>query len=205
MRSESDGRLEDDSASSSLRGGPARSVLARLRSEGRSADEDAKRQVAVREAAAGGRRLSGAERAELCRDAPLAITDEVGELLYMFARARGTPRIVEFGSSLGLSTIHLAAAIRDGRGGSLIATEIDPPKATMLAANLAEAGLGDLVEVRVGDALQTLGELAAPIDLLVLDGWNELYLPVLHLVTPSLTLDALVIADLSADDPNLNP
>lgn len=76
-------------------------------------------------------------------------------------------------------------------------------KAHAATANLARAGLADLVEVRVGDALQTLARLGEPVDLLVLDGWNELYLPVLELLTPHLAAGALVLADLSADDPDL--
>ena len=66
-----------------------------------------------------------------------------------------------------------------------------------------EAGVAEMVEVRLGDALITLRSLPGPVDLLCLDGWNELYLPVLQLVAPHLSPDALVVADLSADAPDL--
>jgi len=109
---------------------------------------------------------------------------------------------VEFGASLGISTIHLAAGLKDRGRGSLITTEIHPVKASALSANLSEAGLGEIVEARLGDALETLRSLPGPVDLLCLDGWNELHLPVLQLVAPHLSPDALVIADLSAGDPD---
>jgi predicted O-methyltransferase YrrM len=99
----------------------------------------------------------------------------------------------------------LAAALRDSGGGALITTERHPGKAETLARNLIDTGLDDLVEVRGGDALQTLGKLAEPVDLLFLDGSNDLYLQVLKLVEPSLCRNALVVADLSADDPDLLP
>jgi predicted O-methyltransferase YrrM len=112
---------------------------------------------------------------------------------------------VEFGGSLGISTIHLAAGLKDHGQGSLITTEIDPVKASALSANLSEAGLAEMVKIRFGDALKTLRRLPGPVDLLCLDGWNELYLQVLQLVTPHLSPTALGIADLSADDPDLEP
>lgn len=193
--SSSRGVLESDAA---------RSVIARLREGGDSRDREAKRRIADREADAGGQRLSVVERAELCRDAPIAVTEEIAALLYVLAR-RGGGRIVEFGASLGISTIHLAAGLNDRGKGSLITTEIDAVKARALSVNLSEAGVGEIVEIRIGDALDTLRSLPGPVDLLCLDGWNELYLPILQLVAPRLSPDGLVIADLSADDPDLEP
>lgn len=141
----------------------------------------------------------------MCAHAPIAVSDEVGQLLYFFVRARAPKLAVEFGCSLGTSAIYLAAALADNGRGRLITSEIHPGKAQAATANLAQVGLGHLVEVRVGDALQTLDRLDEPVDLLVLDGWNELYLPVLDLLAPQLARDAVVLADLSADDPDLAP
>lgn len=186
-----------------LHSGPVRRVLTRLAEEGARHNEAAKGAAAGRRASTGVPRLSVVERAELHREAPIAIAEEVGRLIYVLTRGRSPRRVVELGGSLGYSTIHLAAAIRDGGEGSLISTEIHPGKATALTANLREAGLDDLVEVRIGDALQTLRDLPGPVDLLFLDGWNELYLPVLTLMEPVLADGALLIADLSADDPDL--
>jgi predicted O-methyltransferase YrrM len=61
--------------------------------------------------------------------------------------------------------------------------------------NLDEAGLSAFSEVREGDAMQTLGDLAAPIDFLFLDGWKDLYLPVLDLLKPKLRKGSVVVAD----------
>jgi predicted O-methyltransferase YrrM len=151
-----------------------------------------------------GRRVYGRERGAVYGLAPLAITPEVGELMYVLAVARRARTIVEFGASLGFSTIHLAAAARDVGGARVITTELDPDKARQARRNLAEAGLDDLVDLREGDALQTLKDVA-DVDLLFLDGWNNLYLAVLDLLEPRLSAGALVIADLSAGDPEQDP
>ncbi|HUA44631.1 MAG TPA: class I SAM-dependent methyltransferase [Solirubrobacteraceae bacterium] len=148
-----------------------------------------------------GRRVWGAERAEAYGAAPLSITPEVGELLCLLVLARRPGAVVEFGASHGYSTIHLAAAVRDLGSGRVISTEIEPGKAAVARRNLAEAGLDDLVEIRVGDALATLQDVHE-VDLLFLDGWNNLYEPVVDLLEPRLSRGALVIADLSADDPD---
>jgi predicted O-methyltransferase YrrM len=148
-----------------------------------------------------GRRIWGEERAEAYGGAPLSITPEVGELLYVLVLARRPGTVVEFGASLGFSTIHLAAAVRDLGSGRLITTEVEPEKAAAAQRNLADAGLDDLVELRVGDALTTLRDVPE-VDVLFLDGWNNLYEPVVDLLEPRLSPEALVIADLSADDPD---
>jgi predicted O-methyltransferase YrrM len=175
-------------------------VLERIATVGAIEDAAAMAQVKARRSVEG-RDLSGRERAELSAAAPLAVARDVGELLYVLARGSGARTIVEFGTSLGFSTIHLAAAIRDAGHGIVITSELHEGKARQAERNLAEAGLGDLVEVRVGDACATLANLSQPVDLLFLDGWNELYLPVLDLLAPQLGRDAIVIADLSANDP----
>jgi predicted O-methyltransferase YrrM len=148
-----------------------------------------------------GRRVWGAERGEVYGSAPLSITPEVGELLYVFVVARRPRTVVEFGASHGYSTIHLAAGARDVGSCRVITTEIEPSKVAAAERNLAAAGLDDLVEVRAGDALGTLADIEQ-VDLLFLDGWNNLYEPVLDLLEPRLSPGALVIADLSADDPD---
>ena len=77
-----------------------------------------------------------------------------------------------------------------------------PEKAQRAAENLADAGIDDLVEIRVGDALATLTDLHADVDLLFLDGSNDLYLAVLAVPEPHLAPHALVIADMSHDEPH---
>lgn len=129
------------------------------------------------------------------KHAYLPVSREVGRFLYAQARARGARTIVEFGTSFGISTLHLAAALRDNGGGRLVTSELEPEKAERARANLELAGLADLVEVRVGDALSTLRSVPPGIDLLYLDGAKTLYRDVLALCEPSLSDRALVLAD----------
>ncbi len=176
-------------------------VLNRLRTTGQTEDEIYSRQVREREAELG-TKLYGGQRAKLGAAAPQSIAPEVGEVLYALILAARPKLIVEFGASLGCSTIYLASALRDLGAGSLISTELLPEKASRAVENLADCGLDDLVEVRVGDALSTLTALDTTIDVLFLDGSNDLYLPVLELLEPQLSGHALVVADMSADEPH---
>jgi predicted O-methyltransferase YrrM len=126
----------------------------------------------------------------------LPVTPEVGGLLYMLARATHARSIVEFGTSFGLSTLHLAAALRDNGGGRLITTEFEPGKIARAKAHLAEGGLADLVEFREGDALATLAaDLPETIDLVLLDGAKALYSDILDRLEDRLRPGAILIAD----------
>ena len=130
------------------------------------------------------------------KDFPLAISRATGVLLYMLCRACHARSIVEFGTSLGVSTLHLAAAIRDNGGGRLITSEFETSKALRARENLAAAGLDDLVEVREGDALETLSVgLPETVDFLLLDGAKSLYPEILRLVETRLRPGALIVAD----------
>lgn len=152
-------------------------VLAELRETGKREDGPAKLRVHAREAELG-TSLYGRERADLGVNASFAITPEVGRLLYARALVARPAVIVEFGPSLGSSTIYLASALRDLGAGSIITTELLTEKAQQAASNLQRAGLNKLVEIRVGDALESLADLAVEVGLLFLDGSNDLYLPV---------------------------
>src|ERR1700754_4061681 len=94
----------------------------------------------------------------------LSVSPEFGRLLYICARTRNASRVVEFGTSFGISTIHLACALRDNGGGTVIGTELEPSKAARALEHLVAAGVADFVEIRVGDALDTLREGVGPID-----------------------------------------
>jgi predicted O-methyltransferase YrrM len=114
----------------------------------------------------------------------------------MLARASKARVIVEFGTSFGLSTIHLAAALKDNGGGRLVGSELEPGKVARARANLREAGLEDLVDVREGDALETLArDLPETIDLVLFDGHKPLYARVLDLLAPRLRPGACLVAD----------
>ena len=130
------------------------------------------------------------------RELWLPVTRETGRLLYMLARSIHACHIIEFGTSFGISTLHLAAALRDNGGGRLISCEFEPSKVARARQHLAAGGLDDLVEIRVGDALNTLAsDLPDTIDLLLLDGAKALYNDILTLVEPRLRTGALIIAD----------
>lgn len=130
------------------------------------------------------------------KDFPLPVSRETGLLLYMLARGSGARTIVEFGTSFGVSTLYLAAALRDNGGGVLITSEFEPSKIERARGNLAAGGLIDLVEIRQGDALKTLAvDLPETIDLLLLDGAKALYPEILDLVESRLRPGALIVAD----------
>ena len=130
------------------------------------------------------------------KDAPLAVSRETGNLLYMLARSSRAKVIVEFGTSFGISTLHLAAGLRDNRGGRLITCEFEPSKAAIARENLRDGGLIDLVEIREGDALQTLStDLPETVDLVLLDGAKALYPEILDLVEDRLKPGAIIVAD----------
>ena len=130
------------------------------------------------------------------KDFHLAVSRETARLLYMLVRSSRARTIVEFGTSFGVSTLHLAAALRDNGGGKLISTEFEPTKVARARANLSATGLDDLVEIRVGDALETLArDLPEGIDLVLLDGAKNLYLKVLSLLEPRLRSGSMVLAD----------
>lgn len=130
------------------------------------------------------------------KDFPLAVSREAGRLLYMLARSTRARNIVEFGTSFGISTLHLAAALRDNGGGRVITSEFEPSKIARARDNLTAGGLVDLVEFREGDALQTLSaDLPETIDLLLLDGAKALYPEILSLVESRLRPGAFIVAD----------
>lgn len=160
--------------------------------------------------------LSDADRARMMRsktdyrdlygrlkDVPLAVSRETGQLLYMLARSSRARTIVEFGTSFGISTLHLAAGLRDNGGGRLITSEFEPSKAARARDNLSAGGLIDLVEIREGDALKTLSaDLPDTIDLVLLDGAKALYPDILDLVEGHLRPGAIIVADNADDNPD---
>jgi predicted O-methyltransferase YrrM len=130
------------------------------------------------------------------KDLPLPVSRETGKLLYMLARSNRARTIVEFGTSFAISTLYLAAALRDNGGGRVITTEFEASKIARARKNLTAGGLIDLVEIREGDALQTLSvDLPETVDLLLLDGAKPLYPDILNLVESRLRPGAFIVAD----------
>lgn len=187
----------------SISGGRVADVLARLHQEAKAADaplaqgfadEAAGDQLVAEFLAAETRDLRGVYHGFAGNF--LSVSPQFGQFLYMCARACNARRIVEFGSSMGISAIYLAAALRDMGGGRLTGTELVPGKAERARVNVVEAGLDDLVEFLVGDARETLrGRAGGAIDMVMLDGAFTLYLPILRLLEPDLRPGALIIGE----------
>lgn len=122
------------------------------------------------------------------------VTRKQGRLLYLLARSLRAQRVVEFGTAFGISTTYLAAALRDNGGGVVLGSDLEPGKIAAARRNLADAGLAAHVEIRQGDARETLADPGGPVDLLVLDAHLSLYLPLLRQLTPHLRPGAGVAA-----------
>ena len=105
------------------------------------------------------------------------VSPNQGKLLYLLARLQGARTVLEIGTLGGYSTIWLARALP--AGGRLVTLEADAKHAEIARANIARAGLADIVELRLGPALETLPQLAAegrgPFDLIFIDADKESY------------------------------
>lgn len=136
-------------------------------------------------------------------DKLVALDRDKAEFCYQLCRATDARRIVEVGTSFGVSTLYLAAAVRDnirvsGGAGVVIGTEYEPAKASAARAHFAQAGLSDLIDLREGDLRETLREVEGPVDFLLVDIWIAMARPALELVTPHLKRGAIVICDNTA-------
>jgi predicted O-methyltransferase YrrM len=137
------------------------------------------------------------------RNAYIPVGPDFGGLLYTLARSSKATTIVEFGTSFGISTIYLASAMRDNGTGKVITAEFVPEKAERARKNLAAAGLEKWVEIRIGDALETLKSgFPDKIDMVFMDGAKGLYVNVLKLLEPNLMNGAIVTSD-NTDQENL--
>lgn len=135
------------------------------------------------------------EMADAAAGVYMPVSVDGGRLLYGLVRAARPATVVEFGTSFGISTLYLAAAVRDNGTGRVVTTEMSAAKAAAARRAFAETGLDDLVTVLEGDARETLADLPGPIGLVLLDGWKDLYLPVLRLLEPCLAPGAPVVGD----------
>jgi predicted O-methyltransferase YrrM len=139
--------------------------------------------------------LTMSEEVSRLKDLYVPVSRKQGQFIYSVARSIRAKRIVEFGTSFGVSTTYLAAAVRDNGGGIVIGSELEPNKVVAARRNIDEAGLSDFVEIREGDAQQTLQYPGGSVDMVFLDGFKQLYLPMLQMLTPHLRRGAVVVAD----------
>lgn len=137
------------------------------------------------------------------RKAYLPINRDQGEFIYDLLITEGAKHIVEFGTSFGISTLFLAAAARQ-TGGCVVTSELLPEKCAIAKKNFERAGVADFVDLRAGDAMETLASVDDGIDFLLLDGWNNLYLPLLQMVEHKLNQGAYIYTD-NASFPGTEP
>jgi predicted O-methyltransferase YrrM len=150
------------------------------------------------------RPMTTQERTEAMSEFYIPVTPEAGRLLYSLVRATRPATVVEFGMSFGISALHLASAVRDNGTGRVVTTELSDTKIAAAKQTFAETGLDDVITILEGDALSTLADVAGPVDFVLLDGWKDLYLPVIELLEPRLSTGALVIAD-NASSADMGP
>jgi predicted O-methyltransferase YrrM len=124
----------------------------------------------------------------------LPIGPATAALVNTLIKEAGSRRILEVGTSYGYSTIWLAEAAQV-TGGIVTTLELHPRKANYARAQLEKAGLAELVDFRVGDALATLERLPGPFDFVLLDLWKEFYVASFDSIYPKLADGALIVAD----------
>jgi len=129
-------------------------------------------------------------------DKMVALDREKAEFCYQLCRSLRATRIVEAGTSFGISTLYLAAAVRDNQveDGVVIGTEHEASKVKVARENFKEAGLSEFIELLEGDLRQTLQDVGGPVDFMLVDIW-DVALPALELVSPSLRPGAIVVCD----------
>ncbi len=128
-------------------------------------------------------------------DKYIAIVEDQGAFAYLTARALRARTIVEFGTSFGLSTLWLAAAVRANGGGRVVTTEIVPDKARIARQHFEDAGLADLIDVREGDAIESLTKDPSDIDFVLNDGFPMRALDIVKLLAPRIRPGGVVLTD----------
>lgn len=137
---------------------------------------------------------------EYLADKMVALEQDKAEFCYQLIRAKNAKRVVEIGTSYGVSTLYLAAGVRDnvrasGGKGLVIATEYEPGKAKIAREHFAKGGLSDYIDLREGDLRETLKSLDSPVEFMLVDIWIPMARPALELVAPHLKPGAIVLCD----------
>lgn len=144
---------------------------------------------------------------EFLKDKLIALDRPKAEFCYHVCRALRARRVVEAGTSFGVSTLFLAAAVRDNlrqgaephldrsRHPMVVGTEHEPEKARIACGHFVEAGLSEFIDLREGDLRDTLRDVQGPIDFMLIDIWTPMARPALALIAPHLRDGAVVICD----------
>ena len=129
-------------------------------------------------------------------DKMVALDRDKAEFCYQLCRALRATRVVEAGTSFGISTLYLAAAVRDNQveNGVVIGTEHEPSKVKIALENFQQAGLSEFIDLREGDLRKSLRDVGGPVDFMLVDIW-DVALPSLELVSSSLRPGAIVACD----------
>lgn len=173
-----------------------RSLLDRLHTQSLAQEGDVRAHFAEHgSASVVGSRADLEQGRTFWRDKLVAIDADKGQLCYALCRALHAQRIVEAGTSFGISTLYLAAAVRDNGGGIVIGAEQESNKVAVARETFRAARLEPYIDLREGDILEALGALEGPVDFLLLDIWTPLARPVLELVAPHLRTGAIVATD----------
>jgi predicted O-methyltransferase YrrM len=135
---------------------------------------------------------------EFLADKLVALDRDKAEFCYLVCRAIKARRIVEAGTSFGVSTLYLAAAVRDNGGGTVIGAEYEPAKVKGARANFEAAELSSFIELHEGDLIETLKTVDGPIDFVLFDIWGDIVRPALDLLSPHLRPGAVICADNTA-------
>ncbi len=116
-----------------------------------------------------------------------------GRLLHVLALAVAARRVVEIGTAIGVSTLHLARAVP--AGGEVVSFEVDAARQDAARDYLRRAGVLDRVDLRLEDALQGLARLESPFDLAFLDARKDEYAGYLDAVLPLVRPGGLIAVD----------
>jgi predicted O-methyltransferase YrrM len=124
----------------------------------------------------------------------LPVGPEVGAFLHSLILAKRPARILELGTSYGYSTVIMADAARTV-GATLVTMELADWKQAHAQEQIAQAGLSDVVDFRLGDAVEMIKADAGPFDFILLDIWKELYLPCFDAFYPKLSDEGIIASD----------
>lgn len=144
-----------------------------------------------------------AETHRFFADKMVALDSNKALFCYQLCRALRAARVVEAGTSFGVSTLYLAAAVRDNKvaDGVVIATEYEAHKAQAARNNFKAAELAAFIDLREGDLRETLQDVGGPVDFMLIDIW-EVALPALRLIAPRLRPGAVVVCDNTSVHPD---
>jgi predicted O-methyltransferase YrrM len=179
---------------------PLRGLLSRL--HGRSLGQELQTHAFLK--TGGDATIVGAEEAikagrPFWRDKLVALDADKARFSYQLCRSMNARTVVEAGTSFGVSTLYLAAAVRDNGGGQVIATEWEPEKAAVAREHFTEAGLSAFIDLREGDLRETLTHsMPSSIDVLLLDIWTPMARPAAEIVAPRMRRGGVILTDNTA-------